>query len=414
MTFPARATAVVALLLIPLALAPALADDVAPTGNPVIDRTVKIVDENFYDASALPAFHEAVRKEVAAVAPSNDAATLDRVENDILARLGASHTERFTRDEIDYYELSDIFRFALRREARRLYPPDGDVAYDGIGIASRDIGGKRFITDVYDDAPAARAGLMAGDEILSVDGQPFEEIGSFTGKAGKTAALEIRRTADGAPMTVEVPVKSIRPTETFVDAIDASARVIERDGHKIGVVHLWSYTSDAVTEVLNRAIATRFADVDGLILDIRSRWGGAPADAAELYLGGTADMTMTERDGKVRYINERFHKPVVGIIDGGTRSGAEILAYNLKKNGVPLIGQPSAGAVLAGTGYLLPDDSFLLLAVADVTIDGIRLEGNPVQPDISVPFDVRYAAGADPQMDAALTEMGRRLGATAD
>lgn len=389
--------------------------EVAPvTGNPVIDQTVKIVDEHFYDAGKLPVFHEAVRAAVAGAAPSSDPATLDAVEARILASLGASHTGRYTRDRIDYYELSDIFRFAVRREARRLYPPDGEVAYDGIGIASRVIDGKRFITDVYDGAPAAEAGLMAGDEIVAADGAPFAEIGSFAGKAGKTVALSVRRQAEAARVTVNVAVRRLQPTETFVQAIDRSVRVVEAGGRKIGVAHIWSYTSEEVTNVLNRAIATRFANVDGLILDLRSRWGGAPADAAELYLGRTADMTMTDRDGEIRYVNARFHKPVVAIIDEGTRSGAEILAYNLRKNGVPLVGQPTAGAVLAGTGYLLPDDSFLLLAVADVTVDGKRLEGNPVQPDISVPFDVRYAAGADPQMDAALAEMGRRLSAVAE
>ena len=114
------------------------------------------------------------------------------------------------------------------------------------------------------------------------------------------------------------------------------------------------------------------------------------------------------------FVNARWHKPVVAIIDEGTRSGMEMLAYSLKKNGVPLVGAPTAGNVLAGTAYLLPDNSLLELAVADVKVDGKRLEGNPVQPDIAVPFDVRYADGADPQRDAAmalLTQTARAVAA---
>ena len=65
---------------------------------------------------------------------------------------------------------------------------------------------------------------------------------------------------------------------------------------------------------------------------------------------------------------------MVAIIVGGTRSGMELLAYSLKKNGVPMVGAPTAGNVLAGTAYLLPDDSLLELAVADVLVDGRRLE----------------------------------------
>ena len=92
---------------------------------------------------------------------------------------------------------------------------------------------------------------------------------------------------------------------------------------------------------------------------------------------------------------------MVAIIDEGTRSGMEILAYALKNNGVRLVGTPTAANVLAGRGFLLPDDSLLELAVADVFVDGKRLEGVGVEPDLAVPFDVRYAAGADPQLAAA-------------
>ena len=65
--------------------------------------------------------------------------------------------------------------------------------------------------------------------------------------------------------------------------------------------------------------------------------------------------------------------------------------------------------MLGGRGYLLPDDSLMILAVADVTVDGGRLEGVGVEPDIAVPFDFRYAGGADPQRDAAFQEMARSL-----
>ena len=140
-----------------------------------------------------------------------------------------------------------------------------------------------------------------------------------------------------------------------------------------------------------------------------SKWGGAPGDAAETFVGRAADMETVDRDGNRSYAVYRWPKPVVAIIDGGTRSGMEVLAYSLKKNGVPLVGAPTAGNLVAGTAYLLPDDSLLEVAVADVYVDGQRLENNPVQPDVAVPFDVRYAAGRDPQLDAATALMARRL-----
>jgi C-terminal processing protease CtpA/Prc len=267
-----------------------------------------------------------------------------------------------------------------------------------------------FVTDVYDGGPAAEAGLMAGDEILAVDGAPFREIESFRGKAGKIVQLQVRRTVDAAPIVASVQVARLQPREAYLEAISESIRVVEQDGRTIGVVHLWMYTTDEVTHILNAELGGgRLKDVDGLVLDLRSRWGGAPADSAELFVGATGSMTVTERDGTVRYVNTRWDKPVVAVIDEGSRSGMEIYAHALKKHGIPLVGVTTAKAVVAGTAYLLPDDSLLILAVTDVHVDGERLEGRGVDPDIVVPFDIRYAAGADPQMDAAMVEMGRVL-----
>jgi C-terminal processing protease CtpA/Prc len=394
----------------------ATAEQPARSGNAVFDRMVDIVNEHFFAPSGLDGFNDAAALAVAELPKLKDADpdTVSDAVRFALDNLHASHTGRFTKDQVDYYELSDVFRFAMRRDIRRLYPPDGEVTYAGIGIASAATGGKRFVTDVYDGAPAAGAGIMAGDEILSVDGQPFSEIGSFESKAGQIARVEVRRTADAEPITIEVPVKQIQPGDTFVSAIAASAKRLDQGGHRIGYLHLWSYTREDVTRTIYDAIANGpLKDVDGLVLDLRSRWGGAPGDAAETFVGRAADMQMVDRSGERSEVVRRFNKPVVAIIDAGTRSGMEILAYSLKKNGVPLVGAPTAGNVLAGTAYLLPDDSILELAVADVFVDGLRLEANPVQPDVPVAFDVRYAAGADPQLDAATAVLAGRLNAAA-
>ena len=411
----ARSTAFAALVLPLLIAAAASADTPAPwTGDPVIDKTVSIVDKNFWNPAELPAFHDAVRAVNASggnVALNTDTAT---AETRILSALGASHTQRLTPDELDYYELAGVFRYPLRDTLKAVFPPKGDVTYDGIGIASKVIDGTRFITDVYDGSPADKAGLTAGDEIVAADGKPFEEIGSFKGEAGDIVTLSVRRHAGEQPVDVPVGVASIDPQQEFVDAIRNSVHVVDSDGHKVGVIHLWSYTTDEITDVVNRALATSLKDVDGIVLDLRSRWGGVPPEAAESFVGGTVDMQAIDRDGRVHYESSAFHKPVVAVIDEGTRSSMEILAYTLKKAGIPLVGVPTAGNVLAATAYGLPDGSILELAVQNVLIDGQSLEGHPVMPDVTVPFDVRYAAGADPQMDAAVAELDRHLKPTTD
>ena len=151
-------------------------------------------------------------------------------------------------------------------------------------------------------------------------------------------------------------------------------------------------------------------DAEGLVLDLRGRWGGGSSDAAELFVGNTPAFRLIPRKGEDVLANVRWHRPVVAIIDGGSRSGLEVFAYALKVNGIPLVGERTAGALLAASAFLLPDDSLLELAVSDAVIaDDVRLEGSGVEPDIRVPFSLPYAAGRDPQREAAIEEMTRIL-----
>ncbi len=332
-----------------------------------------------------------------------------------LKALGSSHTGRYTPDQIDYYDLSDVFRFALRRDLRRMFPPEGEVNYAGIGVASAEIDGHRFITDVYDGGPAKAAGVLAGDEVMAVDGQPFAEIGSFQGKAGQTVTLSVRHTADAAPVDIPVRVAAIQPTETYLKAISGSIAttrhrrpphrlhppvdVHQRSGHR----HPLRRAVDGRAQQHRRA-GPRSQEPLG------RRAGRCGRDVRRRGRRHGSDRTGRQVAISITY---RWHKPVVAIIDEGTRSGMEVLAYGLNKNGVPLVGSPTAGNVVAATAFLLPDSSLLELGVDDVKVDGKRIEGNPIQPDIAVPFDVRYADGRDPQRDAAVAVMVQRLGGAA-
>ena len=116
------------IVLVPLGMAvPAAAEAPPRSGNAVFDRTVDLVNEHFFAPAELPEFNEAAALAVAQMPDLKDASP--GVVNDavafILGSLHASHTGRYTQDQVDYYELADVFRFALRRDMRRLFPPRG-------------------------------------------------------------------------------------------------------------------------------------------------------------------------------------------------------------------------------------------------------------------------------------------------
>ena len=389
----------------PGAAAPVLDTKVSPAE--VMSEIGRIVRKEFYDRQGLGAFNDAEQGLRRAAASGEG---LSEVSEEWLATLKASHTARLTPDTVDYYEIADVFAGGLRDELKRLFPPKGEVTYQGIGIATAEIGGKIFVTDVYDGSAAAAAGLRAGDEILAVDGRPFAPIASFQRKAGRNVEIEVRRKAAGPSIHLPVEVRTLQPAETFNEAIRRSVRVVDQYGARIGYMRIWSFASRGVEDVVMDLLTSEpLKGVDGLVLDMRGRWGGAPPDATDLFVGRSPTMVVIDHDGDDEMLTTSWRKPVVGIIDGGSRSGMEILAHGLKQAGVPLIGTRTAGDVLAGRAFMLKDYSILEIAVLDVHVDGKRIEGNGVMPNIEVPFDVRYADGADPQFSRAVEEMGRLL-----
>ena len=386
--------------------APAPQADIA-----VFDEVWSLVNQHFYDPEFRGVDWQAQRdkyRPLAEAAP--DEAAQAEVIDRMLAELGASHTARYRQDDPAYYQLLDIFSGSLRRSLPRLFP-DG-VRYPGIGLFTRESGGKLFISGIIAGLPAEKAGLLVGDEIVDVDGKAFAPVDSFTGKVRQDVTMHIRRTADGPVEPVTLQPSWISPADAFENAMDQGARVIDAGGKKIGYVRIWSYAGGRYQDMLEQLLSTgKLKDVDALVWDLRDGWGGAQPYYLDIFgdLGPT--MKMTERDGDWGMSNVKWRKPVALLINGGSRSGKEVLAYGFKKYGVgEVIGTRTAGALLAGRAFLLKDDSLLLLAVADVEVDGERLEGVGVAPTIEVPFNLEYAAGRDPQLDKAVEVLSREIG----
>jgi carboxyl-terminal processing protease len=374
----------------------------------VLDEVRAIVAKEFYRKDKAATF----LKDVEAVKPGRSIsgnnvardAMSDRIDAE-LASLGASHTGRYTPDLIDYYELFGIYQqVPLNRNLKDVFS-EGIVTYSGIGIVPRSIDRRSFVAYVYPGTPAAEAGILPGDELISVDGKPYEQVKSFEGKAGHEVAVKLRRREGEAPTAVTLPVIDIRPNDLLLEAMKRSVQVLERGDRKIGYLRLWAVTHPQARPFLQEALSKGpLPQTDVLVVDLRSRWGGAPPDVAEMFVGRSAVLTVIDANGTADVVNPRWRKPLVALVDEGTRSGVEVLAFSMKKAGVPLIGHRTAGAVLAGKPFVLSDNSFLLLAVKDVQVDGGRLEGIGVEPDIQVDNKLPYSAGRDDQLSRAIIE----------
>ena len=405
-----------------------------PTPAESVARVAEAVREAFYDADlsgvdwpaaqdeALGCVHSFAGEAVdQALDGKADAArrrhTADCI-NRMLRRLGASHTRFFTRDDSGFYFLVDLFGLEFGEPMQRYLDKHGlggDVAYAGIGVFTRESAGRTFVDYVVDGGPAAASGVRHGDRVVDVDGAPWQGTASFTGRVGSPVTLRLQRRPETEPFTIDVTPQWIRPVEFFAEAVDHSARIIRAGGRNVGYVHVWSYAGrinhDRLEQVLQRE---GFRQADGLVLDIRGGWGGASPSYLTLFSDRVPELAQRGRDGRWTHWSGQWTKPVVLLVDGASRSGKEILAHGFRKYGYgKVVGSRTGGAVLAGRAIPIGPEGLLYLAVADVRVDGERLEGVGVEPDVSVPFDRRWSAGTDPQLDAAVKTLIEQVEASA-
>ena len=378
----------------------------------IFDRAWQTVNENFFDPKFNGVDWKAIREQYKSPAiQAKSKAEFATVVNQMLSQLRTSHTRYYTADEPAYYQILGIFakRNPELQKQLKKFLPQGKIEYPGIGIFTKEIQGRTFISGILAGSPAAKAKLKVGDRIISADGKPFQPIQSFANKIGKPVNMAIQRSANTQDrQEIEVTPQIFDATTMFIKAQQASTQIIQKEGKKIGYVHIWSYAGDEYQRQLEEDLMYgRLKDAEGLVLDLRDGWGGASPNYLNIYTANGPSVTMTGRDRRSFTANYQWKKPVVMVVNEGSRSGKEILAFGFQRYKIgSVVGSPTAGAVVGGRPFIMPDGSVLYLAVADVIIDGkYRLEGKPINPDIAVPFTLEYAQGADPQKERAIDLM---------
>jgi carboxyl-terminal processing protease len=383
----------------------------------IFEQVWQTVNDNFYDPKLNGVNWTAIKnKYQPQVVQANSTKEVAAVFNQMLSELETSHTSYYTQDAPAYYQLLGIFYARstdLPKRLREIFPK-GKFEYTGIGLFTKDINGKTFIRAILDNSPAAKAGLKVGDEIISVDGKEYQPVRSFAGKAGQNVNILIQRSPQLTSRQQVAVVPQIYDAGTmFLEAQTASIQVIEQANQKIGYIHIWSNAADQYQQTLqDELIYGRLKNADGLILDLRDGWGGGDISYLNIFTAEkTPSLTSVQRNGRRYTYHYQWKKPVVMLLNEGSRSSKEILAFNFQQNQIgSVIGTKTTGAVVAGRPYIMQDGSLLYLAVADVFLNGNqRLEGKGVTPDIEVPFSLEYAQGADPQKQKAVETVLKAL-----
>ena len=355
------------------------------------DRCWSTVQKRFYDRDLHGVDWEAVRDRYRArAADAEPGDELHDLLREMLGELNASHTTILE---------ADVYKMMMAELGNKPGPNCG------VTLAA-DERGRLFVRTLYEGGPGEQAGLLRGDEVLSIDGQDPVQSGQLVdagfdpGFGGgplyflrpdleRSLWLEVQSGRDGDGLRV-VPVRALRMNG--VDAARNSVRVIERSGVRVGTLHVW-FCSRGVTRVVKDALRGPLKDCDALVLDLRGRGGllDVALGILDLFEAGRDVGHQTSREEVL------WRKPVVFLIDGRSRSAKEIMAYWIRRRALGrLVGESTEGAVLAAGFYPMPDGSWLELAVMDVPVEpGVRLEGVGVAPDDEVESFLPYSRGLD-------------------
>ena len=386
--------------MLPTALAALFLALAAPPADfPALGKEIAaIVEEHFYDAAR--ARQWAVRN-ASYAAGLTEAESFHRATRERLQELATSHTQYYTPDDVGYHQLLAIFEAYLQRWPR----------YESIGADLVEREGQEggwFVARTFPGSPAETAGLLRGDRIATAQGAPFSPLRAFRGKAGREVMLGVERKRGEPLLQVPVVPREVHPKDEWLAAEQQSFHIATDHGHRIAYALLWVCGGEEPQRLLAEALAGPLAGAEALVLDFRGGWGGCDPSFLNLFNPTAPELTRIDRQGHRETSGPSWKKPLVLLVDGGSRSGKEVVARAIQRHRLgTLVGERTATAVVAGQPFLLSDGSLLLLATSDIRVDGERLEGVGVEPEVRVPAELPYAQGRDPQLERALEIAGR-------
>lgn len=271
------------------------------------------------------------------------------------------------------------------------------------------------ITEVYRDSPAARAGVKAGDRVLSVDGVDLSTatrdvvVEALRGAEGSEVSLAVRRPATGETLTFALRRALVTPANVERDLLPGG----------VGYVRVRAFVAGGVHEDVRQAFeALEAQGARAWILDLRDNYGGElDVGLPSLFIPSGPVVRVAYRQGGETWPADGsalpFRKPMALLINGLTGSVSEAVAAALDEyDAAYLIGEPTFGCAGFTVETPLGDGSTLAVTsgvnVGPVT--GQSLEGG-VQPDeyIARTFD-DLAGGRDPQLDRAVAYLLARVG----
>jgi len=307
--------------------------------------------------------------------------------------------------------LDDPYTVFLTPENSKRFVEDVQGSFEGVGMEIDVRKGQLQVVSPLEGTPAQKAGLLAGDKIIKINGTSTvdmttdEAVNLIRGPKGTEVILNIFR--DGWEETKDITV--IR------DVIIIPSLKIEFKDNNIAYLKLYQFSEKALYDLQNAAVSILNSDAQRIILDLRNNPGGyleVAQNIAGWFLEKGQVVTIEDfGEGKEQNLYKAegnallLRYPIVVLINQGSASAAEILAGCLRDDrGIKLIGETSFGKGSVQELENLQGGSSLKVTIAKwLTPNGEFLTGKGLEPDIKVEMTEQdYKDGKDPQLDRAI------------
>ncbi|MDC1221779.1 S41 family peptidase [Salibacteraceae bacterium] len=261
------------------------------------------------------------------------------------------------------------------------YIPESDIEdyrfmttheYGGVGALIGTRGENVIITEPYEGFPADKAGLKAGDIILSVDGETAEGKNTsqlsdmLRGQNGTSISVKIKREATNEILDREIIREKIK-----LDDVPYFGMLSEG----VGYISLNSFTQTASADVKAAYKELKDNGMEELVIDLRGNGGGLLHESVNIvnfFIEKGEDVVEVKGKVKEHYrMNKALNVPLdleiplVVLIDEGSASASEIVSGSLQDlDRAVIIGHNSYGKGLVQTTHDLSYNSKLKLTIA--------------------------------------------------
>ena len=279
-------------------------------------------------------------------------------------------------------------------------------SFSGIGIEFMIRQDTIQVQNVIKDGPSEKAGLLAGDKIVEIDGKPF--VGSQVTNEEATHRLKGPKGTQVKVGVLRYGEKGIREfTITRDDIITKSITAAYMLNDSIGYMRIKSFGEATYTEMLSALASLTAQGMSGLVIDLRDNGGGylqAAVNMANEFLpknrlivytqGRNSPRTSYKIDGRGNFQT----LPLVVLINEGSASSSEIFSGAMQDNDrATIVGRRSFGKGLVQQQIGFPDGSMIRLTVARYYTPSGRCIQKPYQPGDDADYEAdllnRYEHG---------------------